>query len=191
MATPTTPATPMLTALAGAAADLLVVAGFEPPVVVVAGRVVGVVAGAVVATGTVVGTERVVVMLIVPEVVPEELPVPELVLPVLDVPDAVPEDEPEAFRQEVSPPAWMVKAADWPEVPVLSLIVRPRDVPTGKLTVHVRVLPVCVGKLNRGGAVGWLPGRMLKKYGGVPPLQVKREGWQTTGLLGVMMLSWP
>lgn len=190
-AAPTIPATPMLTALAGAAADLLVVAGFEP-VVVVAGRVVGaVVPGAVVVVigAGVVGRG---VLMVELEVVPEGVPVtvPEVVVPVVvPVPEGVPEDEPEEFKQDVSGPGWTLKGADWPEAPVLSLMVRPREVPGGKLTLHVMELPGCVGKLKRAGAVGWLPGRMLKKYGGVPPLQVNKEGWQTTGFEGVLMVS--
>jgi len=30
---------------------------------------------------------------------------------------------------------------------------------------------------------------MLKKYGGVPPVQVSRRGWQTTALAGVLIMK--
>lgn len=116
--------------------ELLPVAGLE---------VVGVVGGAC----DVVGVTGVVLVVVAPA--PEVVPVLGTVA------------EGAAVRQAVLVFAWTVKAADWARVPVLSRRLRPREVPAVTLTVHVSEVPVWVPKSRRAAAVGWLPGRMLKK----------------------------
>ena len=54
-----------------------------------------------------------------------------------------------------------VKGALWATLPVESRRVRPREVPAGWLTVHVRDVPFCLPKSTRGVALGWPPGSRL------------------------------
>lgn len=103
-------------------------------------------------------TVEVVVVLGRPEVDEEVDPVPVVELEP-DVEEVV-EDE---FKHEVSLLDWMVKAADWAKAPVLSRRLRPIDVLGGRLTTHDLELPSTLPKSTRAGALGWLPGRMLKK----------------------------
>jgi hypothetical protein len=64
---------------------------------------------------------------------------------------AGPEDTDILFvRQEVSEFVRMVKVADWPTAPVLSRKFKKPLVPTGRLTCHVKEVPVCLPKSMRG-----------------------------------------
>jgi len=80
-----------------------------------------------------------------------------------------PEPEPEEVGffpiQLVSDPLLMVNGADCAVVPVESRMVRPMDTPPAILAIHVRELLVVEGKVTRAAAPGWLPGRILTKYG--------------------------
>jgi hypothetical protein len=46
------------------------------------------------------------------------------------------------------------------------------SIPDAMSAIHVKEVPVCVGKVSTGAAPTWPPGRIEMKYGGVPPLDV-------------------
>jgi len=94
-----------------------------------------------------------------------------------------------ALKQLESGPALILKAAEDPVAPVLSRMVNPIEVPAAMFTFHVKDVPVRPVNCSNGWALGSLPGRMLKKYGGVPPDQVRRMGWQTTTFAGVLIIG--
>jgi len=115
---------------------------------------------------------RVVVVLALGVVAPAVVGVEEVPLEVVLEPEAV-----ELWpTQLVSEPALMVKGAEDAVAPVWSRMVRPMDVPASMLATHVTESLLVVGKVWRAAAPGWLPGRMLTMYGGVPPPQVSRMG---------------
>jgi hypothetical protein len=119
------------------------------PVSLVLVAVAGLVVVVGVVGGAVVGVTGVALLVVAP---------PPVVVPVLGG-----VEELEAVRQAVLELSWTVKAADWARAPVLSRRLRPREVPAVILTVHVIEEPVWVPKSIRAAAVGWLPGRMLRK----------------------------
>jgi hypothetical protein len=108
------------------------------------------------------------VVAVVVELEPVVVVVPEVVEAAgAPVPDAV------VFKQLVLLPARTVNAAVCPVTPLLSLTVAPRLVPAASFTaVQVNEVPFTCPKLIRGFPLGVAPGKMLRKYGAVPPLQV-------------------
>lgn len=79
--------------------------------------------------------------------------------------DPAPEPEPwlDPPIQLVLEPELMEKAADCAVAPVLSRRVKPMEVPAAISVVHVNDVPFCWPRSSRAAALGWLPGRMLKK----------------------------
>lgn len=65
--------------------------------------------------------------------------------------------------QLVSLPFWMVMVPDWPRAPLLSRTCRKMLVLGAKFAVQDWEVPSSLPKSTRAGAVGWLPGRILKK----------------------------
>lgn len=93
------------------------------------------------------------------------------------------------FKQEEEVPGLTVKGADCATAPVLSRRVRPREEPLGKLQVHVTEVLFCCPRFSRAEPVGLAPGRILKKYGPVPPLQEIRVGSHCTTFPGVLIVN--
>lgn len=91
-----------------------------------------------------------------------EPPAAELELEVVEPPAALLVEEPEDPMQDVEPD-WTVKGAELSVAPVLSRMLRPREVPEVMLTVHVREVPDCWPKSTRAAAEGCPPGRMETK----------------------------
>jgi len=167
MATPMTPATPMLATLTEAApveelplAPVVVVAPDDGLADETAGVVAVVVAAGVVAAG-VVAAGVVVAAFVVAGALEDGAALPELLDPDAEEP---PEAElPPPFKQLVSDPPLIVNGAEEAVVPVLSRMVRPMEVPAAMSVFHVNEVPVCWPRFSRAEAVGSLPGRMLKK----------------------------
>jgi len=161
-----TPAMPMLATLTEAApveelplAPVVVAA----PDVGLADEVAGVVAVGVAAGFVVAGTLEDETELLELELEPE-LATGLLAADELD-PDAeeLPEEELPPLRQLVSDPPLIENAAEEAVAPVLSRIVRPMEVPAAISVFQVSEVPLCWPRFSRAVAVGWLPGRMLKK----------------------------
>jgi hypothetical protein len=153
-----------------AALSAVLSAGVVPPEVLAGGGevVVGVVGRGggveVVVVEVVVVVEEVVVVVVVPEVVVVVL----VVVVVVEEPGAggVDPDEVVAVKHDWSVPCWTGKAADWTSAPVLSRRLMPINWGAlgGNLTCQVKEVPLGIWpKSTRAAAVGWLPGRMLKK----------------------------
>jgi hypothetical protein len=136
--------------------DVLAGGGEVGVVVVGRGEVVVVVVGVV---AVVVVVEEVVVVVVVPEVV---------VVVVVGLPPGggVDPDVVVSVKHDWSVPCWTGKGADWTSAPVLSRTLMPINWGAlgGNLTCQVKEVPLGIWpKSTRAAAVGWLPGRMLKK----------------------------
>lgn len=109
-----------------------------------------------------------------PPVVPVVVPAGEVAGPVAavvpELPPAVvvgvlpPLDcEAAPFKQLLSGPAWMVTGADWATAPLLSVSVRPIEVPAEMLVDHVKEVPVTPVYCWKAVAPGTPPGAIAKK----------------------------
>jgi hypothetical protein len=158
-----TPATPMLATLTEAAPveELplapVVVPAADVGLADVAAGVVAVVVGFVVAGTLEDETEELLELAaeLAAELAPELVAADEL------DPDA--EELPPPFKQLVSDPELIENAAEEAVAPVLSRMVRPMEVPAAMSVFHVSEVPLCWPRFSRAVAVGWFPGRMLKK----------------------------
>jgi len=83
----------------------------------------------------------------------------------------------------------MVTAEEKTCWPVWSLSASVMEVPEAMSTFHVTEVPDCGGNCLRGAALGWLPGRIDKKYGPLLSfVQVSAAGSHTTKLAGVLIV---
>jgi hypothetical protein len=95
------------------------------------------------------------------------------------------------LRQPFEDPAWMVKGAETASAPALSLRLMTTDVPAVISPSQANKVPVCSPRFWRGDeSMGSAPGRMLKKYGGVPPDQVISVSSHSAAPIGVFKVSW-
>jgi len=175
MAAPTIPAAPACTDWAplgladpeALAPALLAEAAVVRRVVVpAAGVVAGVVAPVVPVGGA--GAE------VNAEVEPPAGGVPAAV-PLVEAPPGAAAPELEGWplpTHDVSLPVKTLNGADCAVSPVLSRMVSPILVPAAMSATHLKLVDVSWSKLSRAVALGWFPGRMLRKYGGVPPTHV-------------------
>jgi len=83
----------------------------------------------------------------------------------------------EALMQLLSWLFWMLTEPDWASAPVLSRRLKKIPTPSETLTFHVKLVVFSGEKLTRALALGWPAGSTLKKYTGVPPVQLSMTGW--------------
>jgi len=83
----------------------------------------------------------------------------------------------EALMQLLSELVWIVTDPDWASAPVLSRRLKKTPTPAVILAFHVKDVTFSGWKVTRALALGWPAGSTLKKYSGVPPVQLSKIGW--------------